>query len=655
MRRRDSERSLIPSLFIAQRKGAAGVEAVTRVGLEQSSLCGGRYCNAWPQLLRFGLLPITLFFPSDCRRADLAKLALVGSVVVLFFLFTAKCVFPGGAIQFMQYADAILHGTTLKPDIAQRDAGYPLLIILSGYPFLHSLIPLLLIQAAFAIAMPLLIYEALRRLSANTAFYTALASIVLLFPIYFMKMIHHDQMYVFLSILMLCMLLMFVQTTKIRFLYYFTFAALAASIARPAGNALFPVFLFVSYISVRGSIRHYIACFALFGLFVAGYSWHRYVIFDVRHAGELPSYTGEQIFFDPYLNTANYGIRLLPKRVGPNLELIVENLRRLLQPSVTGSEFVQQQIAPLYAHSGEPKEFADANIFPFSPDQLIERIFTKPNYEYYLILCAAADDRVLLHAAFEIARAYPGLIVRYFMRNLLHFIFDPGYKHSRYDSDMLPWRAEGVAFFPAKNDLLGVEEGFSGRPAREVTFDPLSRQRGIVILMFNTIGKGWPKLYPYEVRITSVLMCAAWISTGIALLHFLGGARGTAVSDKRKGLQFTRGLIPSITIASLLFGYNAAVTALFVDPDTRYRLMVDLQVLLIAGLGALSIQHWLSFVRNGVLLSCLSGRWSTAVSSIRNQEILARFTAFQLTTFVAGFVFMGFAGWALFMVINTES
>ena len=52
---------------------------------------------------------------------------------------------------------------------------------------------------------------------------------------------------------------------------------------------------------------------------------------------------------------------------------------------------------------------------------------------------------------------------------------------------------------------------------------------------------------------------------------------------------FREALIPSILMASLLFFYDAALTALFVEPGFRYRQMADLQAILIAGLGLISI------------------------------------------------------------------
>ena len=54
------------------------------------------------------------------------------------------------------------------------------------------------------------------------------------------------------------------------------------------------------------------------------------------------------------------------------------------------------------------------------------------------------------------------------------------------------------------------------------------------------------------------------------------------------------GLTASIVMASLVFGYNAAVTSIFAEPDFRYRQMADLQAILLAGLGLVALYRWLS-------------------------------------------------------------
>ncbi len=134
--------------------------------------------------------------------------------------------------------------------------------------------------------------------------------------------------------------MLFVQTKQIRFLYLFTLVAICASVTRPAGNALFPIFLGVSYFAARGNLRHYVACVLIFGLFLAGYAWHRYAIFDMKDLQATPSYTGEQVFYDPYVSSFDYGIDLSPESIGPDFSFAVENLRKKLQPDPRDSEYI---------------------------------------------------------------------------------------------------------------------------------------------------------------------------------------------------------------------------------------------------------------------------------------------------------------------------
>jgi hypothetical protein len=592
--------------------------------------------------------PLALVLASGCRRADLAKLALLGTLVTGFFLFTGKTWLPGGGSHFMTWAEAIVHGTTLPPDIAQRDAGFPLLIVLSGYPVHGSIIPIFLIHAAFAIALPLLIYEALRRFSPPIAFYSALLGVVTLAPIHFMKMIHHDQTYIFFTLLTACPLLVFVQTQKYSLLYFFTAAAIAASIARPAGNALFPLLLVVAYLAARGDIRHYLLCAAIFIAAIAAYGWHRYVIFDMRHAASIPSYTGEQLFQNPYLNTYDYGIRLVPEEVGPNLVTAVERLRERLQPSPKDSEFVKRFVGG-YA-PGYQREFAEANILPFTADELIDRMFLIPNYEYWMLFCAAAEDRLMLRAAGEIVRAHPGLVLRYAMRNLFHFIFDPGYAHTRYNLNR--FRLMGLPFFPAVGNVeAGEAAAIAPRAAREAQFDPLVQQRQIVRDLFHATQRLWERHYRRLVRLLAGLMCAAWATAIVALAYLLLG-RGNA-SARRIGLPDGR-LLACIVIASLVFGYNAAVTSVFVDPDFRYRQMVDLPAVVLAGFGVVSIRQW-CFVIFAADIAPAENQRAAPAESLRIPDLFQRCTGTQLTVLVMVVALAVFACWAIFMLQNTTA
>lgn len=587
------------------------------------------------------------------RRSDLTKLALIGTMVATFFLFAGKTWLAGGAYTFTQYAQAMVDGSTLPPEIAQRDAGYPLMLVMSGYTLLQSFIPILIVQALFAVLLPLAMYEAMGRLSRPVAFYTSLFGIISLSPYYFMKMIYHDQTYIFFSMLMICLLLIFLQTGHHRMLYFFTAAAIMSSIARPAGNVLFPVFIVVAWLSVRAKARHYAACVCLFAVSIAAYGWHRTVIFDAAHAASTPSYVGQQLFYNPYINTLDYGIRLDPARIGPNLSTVVAQLRMNLQPSVKESPFIRQQIGNFYTE-GTPRRFADTNILPFTPDQLVDRIFSNPNWEYYLLLCVA-DDRLMLNAAWEIARANPEVVITYSVRNLFHFVFDPGYGHTRFNLN--PFGPVGLQFVPATHDVApGDVPYIAPRAVREALFDPTTREPAIMARLFGKVEAYWLAHYRSGLRNVTALMCVAWIAV---IVHFClrFRPRGSPPGPPDTGGRarsfgaLERSLVASVIAASLLFGCNAAATAIFAEPDFRYRLSVEPTTILIAGLGVICIERWAmaSIVARVPQLA----RIGAQLASLRSFDPLGKLSAPLLGTLATGVLAAAFGSWAVFMLVNT--
>jgi hypothetical protein len=620
---------------------SAPIEAAQRMGFWQM------------KMLAAILAPAFLFFPGRGREVDLAKLTVLGALFATFFLFAGKIWLPGGGAQFFQYASAIIQDTTLPASVAQRDAGYPLLIILSGYPITGSLIGLLLFQAAFAIMAPLLIYEGLQRLSPFVAFYSGLISLLSLTPFYFMKMLHHDQTYIFFSVLSLSLLVIFVQSKETRFLYSFILAASCASVTRPAGNALVPIFLLIGYLTARGRIVHYAVCLVIFGTFVGLYAWHRYLIFDVENVGSVPSYAGEQIFYNPYVNALDYGIHLSPKAIGANFTLVIEHLRAELQPSPKRSTFIAREIANNYTGDGA-RQFADANILPLTANQLIDRVLSRPNYEYWSLLSDANDDRLMFKAALELMRTYPGLVLQYFARNLFHVIFAPGYKHSRYNLD--PSSPAGLEFYPANGYVSPEGQALLPRAVRELNGDSTDRPIAVRYL-FKKAQFAWRKSYKSFTNIVGGFMSVAWITGIVGLVNLGLGSRlkpaNGARFESRIPVKF-ESLAASIIVASLLFGYNAAVTALFVDPDFRYRQMIDLQAILIAGLGATSLWYWLCTL-SAKSRPYIVTRWSELGSSVRALDFWQRRTKLQLASIGGAFASAGLVWWTLFTLKDASN
>src|SRR5829696_914335 len=78
------------------------------------------------------------FVPSASPQINLIRILIVGILITSFFLFVGNYFVPGGANHFTIWAEALTEGKTLLPHYAQRDVGYPLLLLLSGYTLTGS-------------------------------------------------------------------------------------------------------------------------------------------------------------------------------------------------------------------------------------------------------------------------------------------------------------------------------------------------------------------------------------------------------------------------------------------------------------------------------------------------------------------------------------
>jgi hypothetical protein len=515
--------------------------------------------------------PVAILLPSKSWHVDAGKIALLGLGATTYFLFTSIYYFPGGADQFMQYAHALVEGKTLAPAVSQRDIGYPFLLTLSGYTLTGSFIGITLIEAAFAILMPVLVYWSIVRASPAVAFYTGIVSIVSLAPIYFLKWIHHDQAYIFFIILVIALLANFLQSRQYGLLYCFTLAALAASFTRPAGNLLFPVLLIIAYVTVRGRILHYLACLLIFVSAAALYQWHRYEIFDMRNQASVPSYSGQQIFYNLYINSGEFGIRISPK-IGPNLDQVTEVLREKLQPNPRDSVYLRHYLA------GVPAAFLEEHVLPYTSDQLIERIYDAPNWEYYLWLASAdGNDQHYLAASWEIARAYPLYVARYGLRNLLHLLFDPGYAHTRQNAR--GFHKIGLQFLPVTGGVVGAEE-IEPRAQREVKYFPLPDHSVRIQTAMHNIKTFWDAHFVDFVRYTSILMVVAWVGALFRLLCLLLARTRPCQIFASPAIE---GIVASVIAASMFLLYNDLTAALFAEPDYRYFHFTELLRIIIAG------------------------------------------------------------------------
>jgi hypothetical protein len=540
------------------------------------------------QMISIAATPAAFLLPSRSSHVNAGKLAFLNMLVVVFFLFTAGYHFPGGASHYPDWAESIMHGAALPPSVAQREVGFPLLYILGGFSVFHSFIGITLILAAFGVLIPVLVYFSLVRTSPTIAYYMGLSCIASLSSVTYMKFLYPDQADMFFNLLAITLLIGFLWTGRFRMLYLFTFAALAASLIRTAGNLMYPVLLAISYVTVRGRFGHYLGCVLIFALGLGLNAWHRYEIFDMRNQSSHPSGMGMQILYSEYLYLGDFGYRLSPD-IGPNTKRLIELMRQELQPSVRESPLIKKQ-------SGDsPPEFMEKYFYAYTPDELIEKICTEPNEEYYWNVIQAIDtnDQFYLSIAGEIARAYPLYIVEYSIRNLWHTLFDPGYATPRYST---------IGFSKTGNDFVPATQGwgvhsedpvtqFGSRAAREMEYFPLKDKPYFIRRIFTIIEFVWVKYFGLYVFVTSVLITIAWIGAVLGMLCLVFPRKKFCQAPTRAG--FPKLAAPVIAASGLLV-YQDLATAMFSQPVYRYFHMTEPLRLVIVGFGVAVVTGALS-------------------------------------------------------------
>lgn len=513
---------------------------------------------------------------------DTARIFLVALLFGAFFLFAAPYYFPGGANGFTDYAYSLAHGGIQSPANAQRDVGYPLLLWLSGYPYTGSFIGITIIQALMALFMPIIVYWTIRPTFPRTAYLVGLASVLSLAPFYFMKMIHHDQTYIFFSIASACLLSRLVETNKISYLYPLTLSMVMLSFTRPAGNLLFPILLAITFMINRGAIRHYAISIALFIAFTAVYQYHRHEIFDMAHRSSMPSYTGMQIFYNLYMNSREYGITLSPE-LGPNLKRITSDVTQAVSPNLRDSKVIAQHLSGNPITTPMETAFAEKYFYPYTADEFAKQLYALPNYEYYQLMCdiegIGINDSLFLNASLEIARAYPLYVIRYSMRNFGKLLWEPGFGHTRYN--VVPFWRERIEY---PIDGGGINQtGLPARGVRELMVDRLAAQPEYLRSFYDMVRNQWLKTVRLVSVITFFLMLTAWISALVAGLNSIMPSSFLArTADILESARTWR----TVAIISALFLYNVVVTSLFVEPNYHYHHMLVLFRVILSGFGA---------------------------------------------------------------------
>ncbi len=531
-----------------------------------------RFANPYPQCV--SRLTSSARSPGPCARrptfgSGALKLAAWSLLGTSFFLFVGAFTFPGGAFQFTDYAEVLAHGiqaTVRYHQLYERDIGYPLLLLAVGYPATHSFIGIVLLQAAMSWSRPLLVYGAIGPRHHVAGFAAGLTTILSMSPFLFMKMIHHDQAYVFLSLLAVYPATSFVRSSRIAVLYLALAAVIAASLTRPASNLFAISLLILLWLYRPANWPHYIAGLAAVLACALIYADHRARLLGVTRNGTVPSYVGRQIFYNLYMNSAAFGIRVDPS-IGPATAHLFDRARDVLATGSLHAEaleaFYRAQNIPQAARRFWFTRFDGAN------GAFIDSLERHPSYDYFEFFCQVEkNDRAFLLAAREIVDKHPLYPLRYTLRNLGLFFFSPGYAHGRFGLTFDSFGPQRASFPPLEPEIATAQlNAFVPEPGKAELLRPAPHFIASLRQRLRPLLIAWEHGYRAGDRVLLTLALVA-----VATLF-----RGP------------RELRAPTAIAWLCLLYNAFITSAFAEPSYRYHFMVLPVRCTLAGLGLATV------------------------------------------------------------------
>jgi len=537
---------------------------------------------------------------------DLIRIYAIGAVIAFFFLYFGNIRIENGASDYIELARTILNDDGslqkhLPNGVWGRDVGMALLWLVSGFPFTHSLTGVIIIQVLMGLMMPLLVYLTLEPWFPRAAYFTALATTLSLAPIILSKFIHHDQAYIFFTLVSVYLFNRYMLTKSAGSLYALATSIFAVGLVRQAGTGLF--WLVMPICALRGGKRHY-PHFALAAIIFVGasisYSKYRaHMMGDLASFGGVPGF-GSQLFFAFYLNSSEFGVKLSPS-LGANTKFILDRIHNCSLPS-------KLLDGPLQAMA--------VYFNKYTRDELVDKIATQSSSANYQFILAsrwcttdppAAADRTLLGASLEIARAHPLYVTRLFFRNSFQLLYDPGWVHSQ--TSFGPETREGLSF-PLGGEANMIEDAIDDDRMpkallAEAHFFPLARQSEFIKGLYFAVYRAWYICYHPVTIILGCLTWFTWISTFIGLLRKL---LDIPELKRLSELWLSDEVVPGSIGISMFLIANVAITAIGVEPMYRYDFSLQILKFMLAGVGCvvatkLLMSAWLPVDRSS-RISC---------------------------------------------------
>jgi len=548
---------------------------------------------------------------------DLVRIYAFSLIVTFFFLYFGDITVEHGSYDYVHVAQAIIGDWDFGGRPPQgpwgRDIGMALVWLISGYQFTQSLTGVIVIQAVMAITMPVLAYLSLQPWLPRTAYWTALAATLSLAPVLMMKTIHHDQPYIFFTVVSLYLFNRYMLTKLPRYLYAVTGALFAVGLVRQAGYGQFwPLMPICWWRGGNRSLKH----IALAAVVFAGGSM-AYAKYRNSLMGEF-GVPGVSIFHNFYVNMAEYGVALDPD-MGPNVELILGRVRECALPSPAESESLRKWPGP--------HDYIDKIFFDNTTDELVAKVASQSNLQYFFFIVSCVGgkrdygtlDRILMGASIEIARTHPQFVLRLFFRNSLELLYNPGWLHNTYESRP---QFQGGLLFPF-GDIGTLRDGgpmyddrFPQRNQNEASFIPLERQRRLIASVYNSIYQTWYGYYHPVTVIVGILSWLAWISTAIGICH---SALGGPLLGRWSRVWLSERIVPASIGISVLLLENVAITAIAEETIYRYDYSLSMLKIMLGGVGCAALFALLSHLYRNIAptLGGVCGVWRISKVGLR--------------------------------------
>ena len=313
------------------------------------------------------------------------------------------------------------------------------------------------------------------------------------------------------------------------------------------------------------------------------------------HGAKPNEYTGGQIFYNPYINSLDYGIQL-SSDLGPSMKEVTDRMYEAMLPSPRSSEFLRR----FWDKEDPSPEFRKTVIIPFearyfypySAEEFRQQLYRLPNWEYYYMIITIVPDAVLLRASWEIVKAHPFFALRFAARNIWYFLYEPGYFHTRFNPIAI---FHGGLFFPLDGQasmggkIFGAQASILGLPARatqEVAFDTFEAQAGWMKRLYLAVRDAWLASYDEVMHAVFFLFAPAWAAMVINWLA--AWARAYRLRRWSAAVAADQ-LAPHVLYVTVFLLYNALPTAAFAEPDYRYGHMLFLVKITLAGFGAIAL------------------------------------------------------------------